>query len=90
MVMWRQPEGLRRRGKIPLLGRMREGGVGHHRIFPAMVGALPTGSQRERQLWHRLWVLRSLLLIEGKLGASGAGYLQVARHLLCRLTASGS
>ena len=52
-----------RRGKVPLLGRAREGGgtaIGnslHQRLH------MPVGSQRVGRLWHRLLAARSLLLI---------------------------
>ena len=54
----------RRRGKVPLLGRVRGGGVDCHRKFPVPKHArVLAGSQRVGQLWLRLWVAKSLLLI---------------------------
>ena len=60
-----------RRSKVPLLGKVRGGGVDHHRNLPMHVHM---GSQRAGCLWCRLWVVRSLLL-----------RLRETRHFLCRL-----
>ena len=63
-----------RRGKVPLLGKVRGGGVDRHRKppVPERVG-LPTGSQRMGYLWRRPLVVRSHLLLYGGPGISGAG-----------------
>ena len=53
-----------RRGKSPLLERVRGGGVDCQRKLPAPECVLmPMGSQRAGRLWCRLWVAKSLLLM---------------------------
>ena len=52
-----------RRGKVPLLGRGEEEGwttIGNSLHWSVR---MPMGSQRVGQLWHRLRVVRSLLLV---------------------------
>ena len=53
-----------RRGKAPLLGMARGGGVDRHRKFPAPKRAHTlAGSQRLGPLWCRLWEVRNILFI---------------------------
>ena len=66
----------RRRGKVPLLGRARGGGVDHHRRLPVHARA---GSPRVGCLWPRLRVARSHLPV-----------LQETRGFLCRLWVPGT
>ena len=70
-----------KRSKVPLLGRVRRGGVDCHKNLPAQVCA---GSQRVWWLWYRLWVAISHSLRLRETGCFLSG-LQVARHLLCGL-----
>ena len=51
-----------RRGKAPLLGKVREG-PDHHRKLPALEHAHAVGSRMTGRLWNRLRVVKNLLLI---------------------------
>ena len=70
-----------RRGKAPLLGRERGGGVDCHRNLLAHARL---GSQRVGHLWHRLGMVRSHLLWLQETGSFSCG-LWVAGNLFCRL-----
>ena len=53
-----------RREKVPLLRRAREGAADCQRKLPVPKRVhMPTGSQKAEWLWHKLRVVRSLLLI---------------------------
>ena len=65
-----------RREKVPLLGRMREGGVGCHRKLLAPESArIPVGLQRLNQRWCRPPTDRSCLIACGGPGISGTACL---------------
>ena len=51
-----------RRGKVPLLGRVRGGGMDTIANSLHQSTCMPAESQRAGWLWHRLRVARSLLL----------------------------
>ena len=63
------------RSKMLLLDRARGGGLDHPQNFFVPICL---GSQREGNLWYRLWMVRNHLLV-----------LQETRNFLCRLRAVG-
>ena len=66
-----------RRDKAPFLGRVRVGGADRHRkLLVPEDACVAAGSQREGQLWHRLWAVRSHLLAYRRLSGSGTGCAQ--------------
>ena len=79
-----------RRGKVPLLGRVRGGGVDHHRKL-----LVPERAQAPRAgwLWCRPLVARSHLLlyrdpaalVQAVQGKKPLGHLGETGHFLCRL-----
>ena len=69
--------GTRRRGKAPLLGRERGGGVDlHWKLLVSECVPVPVGSQRVGQFWSGLPRARSHLLLCGRMDVSGTGSLQ--------------